>query len=588
VLGFLAVVLLASLFGASRAGAALDLAVRDFQNRVLAKFLPRVPDQPVVVVGIDEETVSRFREPLALWHPHLGEFLKAMAVAQPAVVGLDVVLPDRSFDWLLPGYDRRLLEGLLAARSGTTLVLGLTLDETGAARRIHPPYAAIAGAGAFGYVLLPIDDDNIVRRLPDTHDAGGRPVASLAGRMALGMGVAPAAGGISYALAPPAGYVPLQQVIDWFARGEHDALRAAFQGRPVLLGSVLRYEDRHFQPINLAPWERDNGLQVPGVMIQAQMLSTLVNHAVVRPAPAAAAVALCLAAGLLWFPALRLVPAVAACILAVAAILGIGAGMLHAGWRIDPSAAIAATLLALSGRWVVESLLEIRERRRLRRAFAGYVSPQMMEEILAGRIAGEPGGELRRVCVMFADVRGFTTLSEILPPQAVMRLLNRYFEAVTQAIHAEDGTISCFMGDGIMALFGAPKSMDNPSAKAFAAAQRMLVALTALNRALQEEGGRELEIGIGLNVGEAIVGHVGSRERHDYSAIGDTINAASRLEGMSKDVGFPLVCSHAVAAALGFPQGMADLGTRNVRGRSPMHVFGWGPASAGSGQAFRP
>ncbi|GIZ52786.1 adenylate/guanylate cyclase domain-containing protein [Noviherbaspirillum aridicola] len=581
-LGFVAIVVAAALFGASRAGTALDLVLLDFQNRMLAVHLPRVPDKPVAVVGIDEETVARLREPLALWHPHLGDFLKAMALARPAVVGLDVVLPDRSFDWLLPGYDRRLLEGLLAARGATRVVLGLTLDETGAARRIHPPFAAVAGAGAFGYVLLPLDADNIVRRLPAPRDEAGAPVASLAGRMATAMGVLPAAGGISYALAPPAAYVPLHQVLGWLERGDEAALRAAFEGRPVLLGSVLRFEDRHFQPVNLAPWEKENGLQVPGVMIQAQMVSTLINHAAVRPAPAAASFMLCLAAGLLWFLALRLPAAMAACLVAVAVMLAAATALLHAGWRLDLSAAIAAALLALPGRWVAESLLEIRERQRLRRAFAGYVSPRMMEEILAGRIAGEPGGELRTVCVMFADVRGFTTLSEATAPQTVMAVLNRYFEAMTRAIHAEDGTISCFMGDGIMAIFGAPKAMDDPSASAFAAARRMLAALPALNRELQAEGRPPLDIGIGLNLGDAIVGHVGSRERHDYSAIGDTINAASRLEGMSKDLGFPLICSAAVVRALGSPRSMADLGMQAVRGRSPMHVYGWRPEQDGA------
>lgn len=579
-LGFLAVVVVAMLFSASRAGTALDLAIVDLQNRWLAACAPLSPQRPVAVVGIDEESVSRLREPLALWHPHLGDFLRAMSIARPAVVGLDVVLPDRSYDWLVPGYDRRLLEGLLAARGATKIVLGLTQDENGVARRIYPPFAAIAGADAFAYVLLPVDDDNMVRRLPSATDMNGAPLPGLVGRMARSMGIGATDGSINYRLEPPARYIPLHQVLAWLEQGDGASLKAVFGGKPVLLGSVLRFEDRHFQPLNLAPWEKDNGLQVPGLMIQAQMLSTLINEAVVRPAPFLVAFMLCVAAALPWFIAMRLAPAVMTCALGVALMLGAGAAALHAGWRVDLSAALAALLLAVPGRWIAESLLEIRERRRLRRAFAGYVSPGMMEEILAGRISGEPGGELRDICVMFADVRGFTTLSESMSPQAVMTLLNRYFERMTQAIHEEEGTISCFMGDGIMAIFGAPKHMENPSARAFAAARRMLAALPDLNATLQAEGRSPLRIGIGLNLGPAIVGHVGSRDRHDYSAIGDTINAASRLEGMSKDLGYPLICSRTVADALGHPAGMADLGSRDVRGRSAMQVYGWRPEPA--------
>ena len=154
-------------------------------------------------------------------------------------------------------------------------------------------------------------------------------------------------------------------------------------------------------------------------------------------------------------------------------------------------------------------------------------------------------------------------------------MLNRYFEEVTLAIHAEGGTVNCFMGDGIMATFGAPKSMDNPAVTAFAAARRILKILPALNRSLQSEGIEPLSIGIGLNVGEAVVGHVGSRSRHDYSTIGDTTNVASRLEGLTKELGYPLVCSSAVVEALEFPEGFVSLGERAIKGRSAMEVYGW-------------
>ena len=573
--GFVAVLAFALLIGSTQLLTIPDLALRDSQSRILAHYFPKQPARDVVIVGIDEKSFDNFAEPLALWHAHFGQFLQAMALAKPAVLGMDIVLPDRSFDWLVPNHDRRLLEGLLAARKTTNLVLGVTLDERGAARKIHPPFMAIAGENAFGFVMLPLDQDNVVRRYAGHTRDDGMPAPTLVGKMAQKLGIDADAGGIDYALVPPAQYIPFQQVIEWMGQGEMRRLQETFANKPVLLGTVLRYEDRHFQPVNLAPWEPENGLYVPGVTIQAQMLSSLINGKLVSTAPAAALMGMCLLASLFWFLSLRLPFALLLAALAVAGTYVTSAFLLHKNISFNAAGLMLTVVVALIGRWLVDAILEMRERRRLRNAFSGYVSPQIMKEILAGRLVGQPGGEMRTVCVLFADMRGFTTLSETMAPPGVMALLNRYFEKITLAIHAEDGTINCFMGDGIMAIFGAPKSMENPSIQGYSAARRMLVAVAELNAELALEGKPAVSIGIGLNVGPAIVGHVGSHARHDYSAIGDTTNVAARLEGLTKEVGYPLVCSVAVASAVGFPEGFADLGVHAVKGRSALQIYGW-------------
>ena len=130
-----------------------------------------------------------------------------------------------------------------------------------------------------------------------------------------------------------------------------------------------------------------------------------------------------------------------------------------------------------------------------------------------------------------------------------------------------------------MAFFGAPKELADPCEPAFAAAREILARLAVLNQALAAEGISPLEIGIGLHVGDAVVGHIGSAQRHEYTAIGDTVNVASRLEGVTKEVGFPLVCSRAVAEALGGDgkNGLLALGARPIKGHAPVEVFGWRP-----------
>jgi class 3 adenylate cyclase len=133
------------------------------------------------------------------------------------------------------------------------------------------------------------------------------------------------------------------------------------------------------------------------------------------------------------------------------------------------------------------------------------------------------------------------------------------------------------MGDGIMAFFNAPKQSENPCAQAFASARDMLARLAALNRELAAEGIEPIMIGVGLHVGDAVVGHVGSRARHEYTAIGDVVNVASRLEGLTKEVGYPLVCTRDVVDALADKTGFVLLGPKPVKGHTPVEVFGWQP-----------
>lgn len=573
--GLLLLLALAALSASCHWLAPLELAVFDTQQRMLAQHWPRQPLRAVVVVGIDEQSYAQFPEPLALWHPYLGAFLRAMAAAKPAVLGLDVTLPERSYDQLVPGYDRKLLEGLLAARNITPVVLGVTVDQGGVARSIYPPFAALAGTDAQGYVLLRDEAGLGVRRYSDRLGVNAASVPTLSGRMASALGLTPSEGWIDYALRPAQHYIPLQRVLQWYARGDLDALRAAFGGKAVLLGAILPFEDRLRQPVNLAPWEERNGGQIPAVLVHAQILASAMQGTLAKTAPTWALALVLLAACLLWLVRLRLMLVLALGAALAGLAFGGTATLLYHGVYLPAGAPVLLAMMALSGRWTLEAIVQLRERQRLRATFSAYVSPQLMEEILAGRVSADMSGSACTACVMFADLRGFTTLSECMAPPAVMALLNRYFEEITDVVHAEGGTLNCIMGDGFMAIFGAPKPMDAPCIPAFAAARRILQALPTLNAQLAAEGKPALSIGIGLNVGPVIAGHVGSRARHDYSAIGDTTNVAARLEGLTKELGYPLVCARDVAQALGFPAQLDALGVHKVKGRAAVDIYGW-------------
>jgi len=198
-----------------------------------------------------------------------------------------------------------------------------------------------------------------------------------------------------------------------------------------------------------------------------------------------------------------------------------------------------------------------------------------MDEILAGRVRPELGGTSRFVCVMFSDIRGYTTRSEDMSPEEVIRFLNRYFEQIVALIHERGGSVTSFMGDGIMAVFGAPNALENPGREAFEAGRKMLQHVARLNEQLRSEGQAPIDIGIGLHAGEAVIGHVGSSARHDYTAIGDVINVASRLESLTKDAGFRMVVSQVVAARLGESESLRALGPMAIKGHSPVDVYGY-------------
>jgi class 3 adenylate cyclase len=176
---------------------------------------------------------------------------------------------------------------------------------------------------------------------------------------------------------------------------------------------------------------------------------------------------------------------------------------------------------------------------------------------------------------MFSDIRGYTSRSERMTPEQTIAFLNSYFERVVPLIHAHGGTLVSFMGDGIMAVFGAPQALSNPCAAAFDATRAMLANLRELNARFALKGETPLEIGIGLHAGEGVSGHIGAAARHEYSVIGDVTNVASRVEGLTKDVGYRLVCTSAVVERLPDRSGLVSLGARSIKGHSAVEIFGY-------------
>jgi class 3 adenylate cyclase len=286
-----------------------------------------------------------------------------------------------------------------------------------------------------------------------------------------------------------------------------------------------------------------------------------------------------------WFVASDFALAGAIALAGGTAVIAASTWLLGRGWYLPPTAILLTLAVAVGARQLYETSLQLRERRRLRRAFGAYVSPRILSDILRSNPPPGLGGERYRLCVLFADIRGFTERSERMSPERVVALLNRYFSEVTASIHEAGGTVDKFLGDGIMAFFGAPQRLENPCAPAFRAARDMLERVSRLNVTIAQHGEAPIAIGVALHVGDAVVGNMGSRTRHNYTAIGDTVNVASRLEGLTVEVAYPLVCSDDVFNLLEDRAGFVKLGPKPIKGHRPVEIYGWRPYDSAAGPA---
>ena len=207
---------------------------------------------------------------------------------------------------------------------------------------------------------------------------------------------------------------------------------------------------------------------------------------------------------------------------------------------IYPFLGIGLTYLG-SEAW--RNLVVERKGRHLKKAFSSYVSPDLVKQIEKDPDKLVLGGEQRELTILFSDIRGFTTVSESLAPQELVRLLNEYLSPMTRIVLEERGTLDKFIGDAVMALFNAPLDVPEHADHACSAAVRMLERLKELNVGFAARGMHTLDIGVGINTGPAVVGNMGADIRFDYTAIGDSVNLASRLEGLNKYYGSHILIS---------------------------------------------
>ncbi|MGQ9920876.1 MAG: CHASE2 domain-containing protein [Desulfobacca sp.] len=515
----------------------------------------------ILVVGIDEPSFQELRRTWPWprsWHAQLVERLKA---AGARVIVFDIVFAEPS----IPEEDR---EFAAALRRAGNVVLASTIEVAAGPRfrrqiLVRPLPELAAAAAGVGLALVTPDHDGVVRRFAASL-AGQESVAVTATRLFKPeLAIPPSLTGLINFVGPARSLptVSYYQVI----APDRPLPSSWLQDKIVLVGRML---EANVTPQGQAdmfytPYFSLDGHLMAGVEIQGQIINTLLQDIPGHSLSARLRVLLYLFLFTLAGYAFgRLSPLVGAVVLSSSSIVLFG-GSFYLFWQrylwLPPVLLFGGMVLVYGGNALCHYAQAAKDKRWLRQAFSRYVSSALVEIISSHPEQLRLGGEEVEVTVLFADLAGFTMISEGLTPEKLIQLLNEYFTTMTDIILARRGTLDKYIGDAIMAFWGAPLSLPEHASLACATALAMQQALHPLQEAWQEQGLPSLEVRIGLHTGPAIVGNVGSRERFNYTVMGDTVNLASRLEGVNKIYGTKILISDAT-----FGQVQADFLCREV------------------------
>ena len=523
------------------------------------------PPDDVVVVGVDDETFSELNEQWPFKrsrHAQLIDRLKADG-ARTIVYDVQFTEPTK------PAEDNALLDAV--ARAGN-VVLATTEVDKGGRTNVFGGDDVVRDVGARAASANYLSDSGRVVRKMEYEVDGLETLAVAAVERATGREITrddfPDPAWIDYHGEDALRIVP-------FSRAARGSFRpGTFRDKIVVVGATApSLQDVH-------PTSVSGDEFMYGVEVQANAVSTLLRDFPLKEASEWVTVALILLFGAVGpIIAIRFGPVRAA--LLGLALAGLYAAfvqlMFNAGVIVDFVYPEASLALSVVNGLAVALVIGAFERERVRDLFSRFVPEPVVDEVMKNvdddlRL----GGERRVVTVLFSDIRGFTTFSEGRPPEMVIEVLNRYLTTMTDVILRHGGTLVTFMGDGIMAVFGAPIELDDHADRAYAAACEMAgPALDDFNDWMRaEEHAEGFRIGVGLNSGEVMAGNVGSERRLEYTVIGDTTNTASRIEGMTKGTDHMVMISESTRLAFrGTQPDLAPMDAMDVRGRQAKVVI---------------
>jgi adenylate cyclase len=588
---------------------------------------------PVAVIAIDEETYQTppFKDsPTPIWTTEIGRVLTAVLDGGARVAGFDIVFAnsieqseipfgDASLGTRMRGFDRPFLLSLRAGASTGRVVLGEVLRAEGSIGPSPGQRIAVSQQKNIRALNVYSDPDEVVRRVPLTFPGNGTQIPSMAlelaaraqsaepvrsddGSVTLAGYRIPSAVDNTLTLNFDGGAGDIQtfSLADLRAcveRDDREFFRRQFADKVVIFGTLLNELDRkqtskrfatglersaapRCAPAAAAPSTalvRFGNSSIAGVYVHATAVSNLLaRDALVELGRSPTTIVAIGFAFLVAIAARVFAPAAAASVyLGLAAIWTVFATIAFAKALVLPLsepfvAGLASLVMTIAYRLVVTD----RGQRLLRRSFALYLAPQVIDRMLASNKLPVLGGETREVTVFFSDLAGFSAIAEPMTPTELVAFMNEYLSAMTDIIESEGGYVDKYIGDSIVAVFGAPVDDADHARHAAQAALGCRARLDELNQNSRAFHGLQVAHRMGLNSGEALVGNIGSRRRFNYSVMSDAVNVASRLEGANKHYGTTIIAAETTVALTGSTFTWRELDATRVKGRTtPVKIY---------------
>ena len=554
------------------------------------------PDgMPVAVIAVDARSLDAeelLPFPRTFMAPQWAGMIEAVLGAGARAIGFDVIFA-YSANRFRQDFDRPLLEAL--QKHGDKLVL---------ARSVRTPiietFDFLLDDDSKGYLEMSRDRDGVNRRIDAElevtllGETAPQRVPSLMRATLMRAGVTAMPDTIRLNPRRHEETLPTYSLIDVLrcAGNDQAALRKAFDGRVVFVGTTLPEEDRkigpgrflapprvEMPPVNPPPPDcrlarlgaSDPTLSnIPGVFIHAHAAAAVLGGHVPRTVPlalnAVLAAALALLAaftGTLFRPWIALALALGGCV----ALFVFSTGLLYRDIWLPTSELDLAMLGSGLAGTMTRYLVIDQRRRRVERAFGHYVPPEIVSRLADSSASLQLGGEAREVTIMFADLSGFTALSEKVGPTELMTVTNRYLGYITDTVTATGGSIDKYIGDAVMAMWGAPISDPDHARNGTRTALAAVAKVQAEHDAAKARGEVGYTVKIGLNSGPAVVGNVGGAKHFNYTAVGETVNIAARLESLPKEYGCTVVVGENTAAKIESDYLLLELDWIRVKGK---------------------
>lgn len=514
-------------------------AEKSLQDKLYRENTKSIMD--ITIIGIDQKSIEELGRFDTWPRTYFADVVKTLSEGKPSVIGIDILFTGTSDTEA----DSQLVDAFKAADNVVVGVKGtfgkVTSRDGFDVLDLEEPFSGLKEVVKTGHINTRPDDDGVVRTAIDAFNYNGEEILSfdrvIYEEYIKNTGMEPAENvvptdflgrrSISYERKiGDFGYISFVDVLNGEIPVELQKDRIVLIG-PYDYGMM----DSYVTPL-------DNNIPMHGVEIHANIIQNYILENFKQTLPWRYTLITIAAFGLLgYFAFLKLNPGKAGIVMLILLVVYIiGARFIYSkGYILSlfyPAAVLALTYIVMLAYRYLEEYLE---RRRITGIFGRYVAPQVVKQILKGGEAGlKLGGTRREISVLFVDIRGFTPLSEKVEPEEVVGILNSYLNLTASSIFNNEGTLDKFIGDATMAIFNAPLDLDDHEFKAVKTAWEMKQGAAALYKELEAKYGRGVSFGIGVNTGYAVVGNIGASFRMDYTAIGDTVNTAARLESNAK------------------------------------------------------